>query len=215
MECPDGVIVPLGGRVKVPAVPGVVGFQLGQVGFQHGLVGFPPHRQEARVHHDPEKLPVVPRHVIAVDLVQPAVQVVPGAFGQLVEKASGRQGHAQAIGGHLHHALVKGADVAPVFLVGRVHAMDDALPPLGPEGLGLRHTPGQQGNDAEQHPGEALHAGNAFVIVGAGGGEHQAGLAGGEILHRGTDDGEGRVDYILPGAKGIMLQLIHVLSSVG
>ena len=131
-----------------------------------------------------------------------------------MEEAPGRQGHAQAVGGHFHHALVKGADVAPVFLMGRVYAVDDALAPLGPEGLGLRHTPCQQGDDAKQHPGKALHARNALVIVGGGGGEHQAGFARGEVLHCGADDGESRIDHVLTGSQGVVLQLFHVLSSI-
>ena len=129
MEAPQGIIVPLGGLVEVPAVAHVMAFHQVQIlphtGLIHGLAGL----AQPQVDQDAEKTPVVPGHIIGIDLSQPPAKALLLGSGKLSKKAFRYQAKPHAQHRHFHHALVKVPDVSPIFRVLGVRAVDQAFPP--------------------------------------------------------------------------------------
>ena len=150
----------------MPAVSGIVALHHVHVFLQPGFVHRHPVLQEADVHQDPEKPPVVLRHVIAVDLVQPVVQVPPLLIIQRLPEVIRREAQPAADHRHLDHPLVIVADFAPVLRVVWVRSVDQPLLPQRPEFFRLRALSCQHGHQRPQRAAPAFHAGNVFSVMG-------------------------------------------------
>ena len=166
MESPQRVIVPLGRIVKIPAVSGIVALHHIHVFLQPGFVHRHPILQETDVHQDPEKPPVVLRHVIAVDLVQPVVQVPLLPVVQRLPEIIRREAQPAADHRHLHHPLVEIADFTPILRVGGIRPVDQSLLPQRPELFRFRALSRQHGHQRPQRAAPAFHAGNVLPVMG-------------------------------------------------
>ena len=206
---PQGVVVPLGRLVVVPAVAAVVALQCVQVSLQPLFVGGQSHVQKATVHQHPEEQPVVLGHFIMIDLVQPAVQVAAGGLRQFIIKALGNHAQGHAHHGHLHHPLVEGADVTPIFRVVGVHAVDDALPPQGPVFFRLRALAREHRHQRPQHPGKALHARDGRVVHRAGVADVQPCPALRKAGHQRLDQIHRQANQVRAGFQGIGCVFVH------
>ena len=209
MESPDGVVVPLGEVVEIPSVPHVVALHHVQVFLHPGVVHRPPDLPEPDIDQNPEKPPVVLRHVVLVDLVQPPVQVFPLPRRQLLPEPLRREADPRADDRHLHHPLVVVIQVAPVFLVLRIRPVDQAFPPQLPEGLRLRAFPRQHGHDGPQGPAPALHARHVLGIVGGPFADVHPGPAGGQAFLQRLQQRHRRPYHVLPRLQGILTYRIH------
>ena len=143
MESPQRIVVPLGRIIKVPAVRCIVAFHQVHIFLHPDFI----HRQsvfpEADVHQDPEKTPVVFRHIMQVDLVQPVIQVLPLLLVQRIPEVFRRKAQSAADHRHFHHPLVKRTNLSPVFLMVRIGSVDHSFQPQRPEFLCLRAFPRQ------------------------------------------------------------------------
>ena len=166
MESPQRVIIPFCRIVKIPPVSCVVAFHQVHI-FPHPVfIHRQPVFQETDVHQDPEKTPVVFRHVIQVDLVQPVKQMLTLACIQRIPEEFRYKAQAASDDRHFHHPLIIVTDVSPVFLMFRIRSMDHALLPQRPEGLRFTALPHQHRNQCPQRPTPAFHSGHVFGIMG-------------------------------------------------
>ena len=129
MESPQGVIIPLGRIVKIPAVRCIMALHQVHV-FPHPLLI---HRQsvlqESDVHQDAEKAPVILRHIVQVNLVQPAVQILTLLPAQRFQEIFRSKAQSAPDDCHLHHPLIAVPDFSPVFRMLRIRPVDQALLP--------------------------------------------------------------------------------------
>lgn len=105
-------------------------------------------------------------------------------------------------GRHLHHLLVIVEGPAPVGRVVRVGAVHQPLPK---QGKPLRSAPGgPQGAQPPQHPGEALHPGGVFPVVGGVSPQLQSGIPGGKAAPYRLQELQKSPFHVLPGAQGVL-----------
>ena len=78
MNCKSHIIIDLSWlSVKVPAVPYVKALNQTKVFFHPLFIPCKPQQAECHIRKNAEVTPVVLRHIIIVDLIQPTVQILP------------------------------------------------------------------------------------------------------------------------------------------
>ena len=213
MEGPDSVIIALGGVIKVPAVAHVMAFHHVQILGQPRLIDWAAHLLKADVDQDAEIPPVVLGHVVQVDLVQPAVQIVLFFGTQILPEALRNKAQAGADHRHFHHALVVIADRAPVSRVRGIGSVNDALLPQFPEGFGFGTAADQHGHKRPQHAGEAFHPGHVLGIMGRALAYDHPRFFGRQAIDQGGDHLNRRPRQILTGAQRVALNIKHAYCS--
>ena len=208
VESPHGVIFPLIEIIEVPAVPFVVLFNHGKVFLHPLLIVRHAANDKAHVHQHPEEGPVVLRHVVVVDLIQPCMQLLLSLLRQVEKELLGCQCHAHAEHGHFHQPLVIVHHFAPVFRIFRVNAGNNALPPSLPQGLNACTVSCQHGHNSPQRTSKSLHLGNIIRVHSTRVPQMQPSFVGAKQGQQRFDQLNRRFFHIRPGTQRIMLHTI-------
>ena len=203
VKAPEGIVITLCRIVEIPAVRRVMAFHQVHVFLQAPCVHRHAVFQETDIDQDPEEAPVVLRHIIAVDLVQPPEQILPPVSVQRRQERVRRKGKAAADDGHFHHPLVGIPDVPPVFRVRRIRSPDQPFLPQRPEFLRLRTFACQHGDQRPQRPGPAFHAGHVLTVMGGSVSHIDPGFSRRHAGRQGPQELRRRPDQVLPRPQRI------------